>query len=647
MNIISPIESFIQSVSTDSRYAPNIIADQVTEAKAATWDDIPPGIRPELKTLLGKLGISRLFSHQTEAMTAILKRQNIVLSSGVASGKSLCYQIPILNELLNLPASRTFLLFPTKALAQDQFGKMNQMLSLFKQGLPAAAKFSAGIYDGDTGTDSRSNIRKNSSLIFTNPDMLHLGILPNHSLWSSFFANLRYVVLDEVHIYRGVFGSNVANIIRRLRRICRFYGSDPQFICTSATLANSIELSENLTETAMLSLTEDGSPHGKRVFYILNPPMIDPQLGIRRSAVIESTSLAKRFLKTGCQAILFSETRRNVEILFRYLMDKAWDKERIRSYRSGYLAEDRRQIESDLRDRKIDIVVSTNALELGIDIGGLDAVFINGYPGTICGTRQQSGRAGRKGSTALTVLVATANPLDQYICSHPEYLFENSPERALIDPDNPEILLRQVLCAVYDMAMLDTESFGSLSCAQILPILQMLIDEGKIRKVGTRYIGILGKYPSADVSIRNLSSQYRLMNGAEMIGYVDAVSANWMTHPNAIYLHQGDTWIVNNLDHDQKRVDLQPTDANYYTQAAKTTEIDLNELTHSEAIPGGKKYIGKVTVTSLITGFKKLRFFTQELLGMEELEMAPSILPTVAWWIALSPATVQTVRSVA
>ncbi len=641
----SKIDSFIESLLQDTHFSANIVAARRSEPRIAQFSDIPNGIRPEIRNVLQNRGIRQLYTHQAEVIRELLRGQNIVISSGVASGKSLCYQVPILNDLLCLPASRSLLLYPTKALAQDQYEKLCELLVLLKSELKAGSNFKPGIYDGDTATDIRTLLRKNSSMILSNPDMLHLGILPNHTLWSSFFSNLRYVVIDEVHIYRGVFGSQFANVLRRLKRICRFYRSKPQFIFTSATLSNSRELCENLIEAPVQIVDSDHSPSGERHFFVFNPPMVNQKLGIRRSAIVESTSLAKQFLKTGCQAILFSETRRSIEILFMYLIGKSWLNERIRSYRSGYLAEHRRRIESELRNHEVDLVVSTNALELGIDIGGLDAVFINGYPGTICGTIQQSGRAGRGSSTALTVLLATSNPLDQYICRHPEYLFEKNPEQALIDPNNTEILLKHLHCAICEMALLEDEGFGALEAHELFPYLHILLEDGKIRMIGARYLGNPGDYPASEISLRNMSSQYQLCSEDRMIGYVDEVSSHWMVHPNAIYLHHGDTWIVKNRDPEKKVIELEQVSVNYYTQASKQTTIELNRLLEAQATSSGNKYLGNVTVTSQTVGFKKVRFFTQEILGYEDLDLPPLVLQTVAWWISLSPASVEKIKA--
>lgn len=639
------IEDFIDAFQSDKRFNQTIVAREVQEPVAASYSEYPSALLPPIVNLFTSQGITAPYSHQTEALQAILEGKNVVISAGVASGKSLCYQAPILNRLLLHPNDRALLLFPTKALAQDQAKKMQHLILELARQNPKLTSIFSGIYDGDTPTDQRGKLRKQTQILFSNPDMLHLGILPNHSLWSAFFSNLRYVVIDEVHIYRGVFGSHFANVLRRLKRICAVYGNKPQFIFTSATLANAREHAEALAEEPVTLVDNDGSPHGQRYFLICNPPMVEAALGIRRSSTVEVSSIAKRFLGNNLQAILFSETRRSVEILLMYLGGEKRNADQVRSYRSGYLAAERRQIEGELRNRQISLVISTNALELGIDIGGLDAVFLNGYPGTICGTRQQAGRAGRKSNTALCILVASSNPLDQYICQHPEYIFGNNPEQALIDPNNSEILRMQLHCAISEMALREGEHFGSLAPENYYGHLHSLVDEGLVRFSKNRYTGINGVYPAAEVSLRNAGNQFQILADGELIGWVDSASVNWMTHPKAIYLHRGETWLVERLDPEKKKVILQAIQADYYTQTIQNTEISLDDLLQLERVKGGKKHFGAVTVTKTILGFKKVRFHSLEILDQETLDLPPSVMQTQAWWISLSEEAVEKIRA--
>lgn len=644
-SIANSIDEFIAEFQQDLRHARTIVASSVVSEKQAETDNYPQSLYPPVIQLFCSQGIAKPYAHQAQAIEAILQGKNVVISTGVASGKSLCYQAAILNGLLSNPGSRSLLLFPTKALAQDQAKKMQGLACDLSRQNPKLPSIYSGIYDGDTPSELRGKLRKQANILFSNPDMLHLGILPNHSLWSAFLSQLHYVVIDEVHMYRGVFGSHVANVLRRLKRIAAVYGVKPQFIFTSATLANAKEHAEALAEEPVKLIENDGSPHGDRHFLICNPPLIEPALGIRKSSYLEVTGIAKRFLETDLQAILFSETRRSVEVLYRYFLDDRSIVDRVKTYRSGYLAEDRRQVEDALRDNKLKLVISTNALELGIDIGGLDAIFLNGYPGTICGTRQQAGRAGRQGSTSLCILVAGANPLDQYICQHPEFIFETNPEHALIDPNNSEILRQQLLCAVSEMAIREGENFGYLSFENILGHLNSLVDEGLIKYGANRFSGILNTYPAADVSLRNAGNQFQILAENELVGWVDSDSVKWMAHPEAIYLHQGETWIVTKLDLEEKKVQLQPIEENYFTQTVQHTEIALNDLLQIAGVSGGRKHFGKVTVTTTVVGFKKLRFYTQEVLDRQELELPPSVLQTEAWWISLGEDTVNRIRA--
>lgn len=638
------IDEFVYNLLNNKSYTDSLVSSREFPEQEAVWLDIPEYLDEHVIQVLNKTNINKLYKHQITAINSIISDNNTVVSTGVASGKSLTYQIPILQTLCISPSTRALLLYPTKALAQDQSQKAETLLTHLKTSYDTKKSFYSGIYDGDTPATQRHLIRKNANLVFTNPDMLHLGILPHHTMWSALFSNLKYVIIDEVHMYRGVFGSHLANVIRRLKRIARFYGSNPVFIFTSATLSNAQEFVQTLVESPVTLVDEDTSPHGKRYFHLINPPMVNYELGIRKSSMIESVSLAGHFLNQKAQALLFTISRRSAELLFIYLLNKALRADTIRSYRSGYLSEQRRQIEKQLRDKEIDLVITTNALELGIDIGGLDAVFINGYPGSISATRQQAGRAGRKGKSSFAALIASSTALDQYICQHPEYLWDKSPEQALIDPDNPEIIKAQLLCAIFEMALLDTEGFGNLTNIELEPYLYFLLQEGKIRKVGNRYTGILESYPAADVSLRNAEGLFLINCNHELIGVVDEPSAYWMAHPEAIYLQNGDTWLVKDLDLDNHKIEVEPIKSNYYTQANRRTEIELIELIRNEEISGGKKYYGKVEVTNQITGFKKLRWVTQEVIGYGELDLPPTHLKTDAWWISINSDVVNRIK---
>ncbi len=637
---MSALEDLLCSLGQDPRHARTIVSSQVYEARAAKREAIPEYIHEHIKEILAKQGISDLYLHQVEALNKVFAGQNIVISTGVSSGKSLAYWLPILQELISGTKAKALLLYPTKALAQDQA----QKLAGYCTSLAALGKeriFSA-IYDGDTPSNQRSKIRRQADVVASNPDMLHLGILPHHPMWSSFFSRLKYVVIDEVHYYRGVLGSHFANVLARMQRICRLYNVNPVFICTSATLGNARELAENLIGASVCEIADDASEQGERHYLIVNPPLVEQDLGIRRSSMMESVTLAKLALAHPLQSILFSVTRRSVEMLLLH-MPQAF-KEKIATYRSGYLPSERRKIEKDLREGRLKLIISTNALELGIDIGGLDLAIINGYPGSIAGLRQEAGRAGRKGRSALAILVAGSNPLDQYICHHPEYLWQTNPEQALIDPQNTEILLQQLECAISELSFKEGESFGKMEYTELQGYLEVLETEGKIRHVGQKYLGITERYPAGSVSLRNASDVYPILAKEECIGYVDSASAMWMTHPKAIYLHAGDTWIVEELDLEKGVVRIKPFAADYYTQALQESELNVLSLQRSHQHDWGRKHLGKVRVITKVTGFKKIRFGNMENLGLEDLDLPEQELETVAWWISLSQAVVDSIR---
>jgi len=634
------LEHLIEHLQSEKRFRDTIVSVQIVDPRTAEKANFPPHLHQDLLHILFAEGINQLYSHQTRAIEHIGKGKNVVINSGVASGKSLCYQLPILDAILKDPKARALLIYPTKALAQDQAQKLSGLCSALA--VKTGHKIRSSVYDGDTASQERGRIRRQSSIVFTNPDMLHLGILPNHSLWTPFFARLRYIVIDEVHYYRGVLGSHFANVLRRLQRISKLYRINPVYICTSATLANSLELVQELIDQDAILIGEDGSPYGKRANMIINPPIVDHDLGIRRSSMMESASLAKLIMSYDLQCILFSVSRRSVEMLLLQMPEML--RHKISSYRSGYLASERRQIEKDLREGILRLIISTNALELGIDIGALDVAVINGYPGSISAVRQEAGRAGRKANTALSMLVAGISPLDQYICRHPEYLWDKNPEQALIDPNNTEILLSQLRCAISELSFKEGDSFGSISYTELEAYLDILVEDGKIRKLGNKYLGITGEYPAAEVSLRNASNQLPILAQGECIGYVDRESALWMTHPNAIYLHLGETWIVDQLDLDKEVVILEPLIAEYYTQALRETELILLKLTRVHTFMWGKKYFGRVIVQSQVTGFKKIRFGTQEQLGTEPLDLPIQELDTMAWWISFNGATVNKLR---
>lgn len=632
--------------------ASNIAAWEEIPARPARTSPLPADLHPALIEALHRNGITSLYTHQAAAWQLARQRRHIMVTAGTASGKSLCYNLPILENLLQDPEARALYLFPTKALTQDQFAALERLLSAIEDDRrPALA-----IYDGDTPTRHRPAIRSGARLLLTNPDMLHLGILPHHTDWAAFFRSLRHVVLDEAHIYRGVFGSHLANVLRRLQRIARFYGSELQFFLTSATLANPQEFAQRLVEAEVALVDEDGSGRGPRSFLIYNPPLLDAQLGLRRSALQESVRLADDLLAYGVQTILFARSRRSVELILSYLRDKAAASnitgetaQQIRGYRSGYLPRQRREIERGLREGRVRAVVATNALELGIDIGGLDAAILVGYPGTIAATRQQAGRAGRGLDASLAVLVATADPIDQFLAAHPNYLFEGSVEHALINPDNLLVLLEHIRCAAFELPFQAGEPFGKVDGGQVLEFLDFLAAQGALHPSSGRYYWMADLYPAQMVSLRSISGEPILLQSwqgdrPETIGLVDRGSAFRLVHPQAIYLHETQTFLVETLDLEHNTARLIPIDSDYYTEPGSETSVDLIEKRAEQPAHGAVKAHGELLVTSRVTGFRKIRWYTHEMLGQEPLDLPPTELHTSGYWFVLEDWVVNRLR---
>ena len=628
--------------------ASNVVDWHVEPERSARYSDFPPDLHPHLLHYLqGTTGISRLYSHQVSAWQAAQAGENVVVVTGTASGKTLCYNLPVLDRAMRDPTARALFLFPTKALTQDQYqGLINATRSVTAGSDPIPVS----VYDGDTPTDDRPAIRSKARLVLSNPDMLHTGILPHHTRWAEFFRGLRYVVIDEIHVYRGVFGSHIANLIRRLKRVAAFYGAFPQFILTSATIANPGQLAERLIELPVTVIDQDGSPRGKRHFLLYNPPIINPDLGLRASSMQESIRLTSDLLDMNVQTLLFCRARRTVEMMLKYLQQNRGDtSDSLRGYRSGYLPGERREIERDLRQGTARAVVATNALELGIDIGGMDAVILVGYPGTIASTRQQAGRAGRKQGASLAVLVASSNPLDQYLMQHPEFIFDRSPEQALINPDNLLILLQHLRCAAFELPFRKSERFGGLDPDLLSSIMDLLVQSGDLHASVDKYFWMADRYPAEGVSLRSSSPNtvvLQLHNGGSprVIGEVDYESALWMVHPQAIYLHSGQTYEVETLDLENNTASLKPAEVDYYTETRKQVEIEKLSTIRQTEIPGGNRNYGEVMVTTQVTGFRRIRWYSNEILGEADLELPATQLRTTGYWLALNPWTVDHLR---
>jgi DEAD/DEAH box helicase domain-containing protein len=634
------IDIVLDQLRLDQRFMENVAAWERIPARPAQYAEFPAGLDRRLVEMVQRAGYSPLYVHQAQAVEAALGGEHVVLVTGTASGKSLAYHLPTLQFRLQDPAANALYLFPTKALAQDQAAALNELLDA----LDSPAPIPANVYDGDTSSSRRTKIRREGGVILSNPDMLHVGILPYHSRWASFFQNLRLVVLDELHTYRGVFGSHMANVIRRLRRICRFYGSDPLFICASATIANPSELAERLIGAPVTLVDQDGAPRGEKHIVFYNPPLIDREQGIRRSYALEARDVALRLLEAEVQTLVFARSRLMTEVLLGYIRDEmqvgGFDPTGVRGYRGGYLPLERRAIEQGLRAGEVQGVVATNALELGVDIGALGAAVLAGYPGTIASTWQQFGRAGRRADRSLGVLVASGGPLDQYVIGHPGYFFERSPEHALINPDNLVILAEHLRCAAYELAFEPGEGFGAFE--DVNAILELLAEAGDLHRDNGLYHWVSDAYPAAEVSLRASGSDPIIIQdhsgGApRVIGEVDRPSAPVIVHEGAVYLHEGEQYLIEHLDWEQGLAQARRAEVDYYTIAQSSDDVSVEEEYDSALAGDCLKGHGWVRVSHQATGFRLVRRYTHEVLGFGEIDLPPQEFETTAYWVALTP----------
>ncbi len=608
-------------------------------AREAQWAEFPAWVHADLVAAYAAKGIRQLYTHQAIAANAVHAGKNVVVVTPTASGKTLCYNLPILNSILENPDSRALYLFPTKALAQDQLAELydlNQRLD---------NRYGVFTYDGDTPADARRAIREKGHVVLTNPDMLHTGILPHHTRWTRLFENLRYLVIDELHTYRGVFGSHLCNVLRRLRRIANFYGSEPQFICCSATIANPGELAARLLEKEVEVLDANGAPSGEKTFVFYNPPVVNRALGIRRSYINETSRVAQEFLKRDLQTMVFANSRLQTEILLTYLQkanpQPPGKQEAIRGYRGGYLPNERREIERGLRDGRIRGVVTTSALELGIDVGSLDTVVMAGYPGSIAGTWQRAGRAGRRSGSSCAVMVASSSPLDQFIVRHADYFFGNTPEHAFIQPDNLEILINHLKCAAFELPMASVERFGEVDLPDLCA---RLAEAGYLHLAGDYFHWTHEAYPADTISLRSITSDNFIIiditGGANVIGEVDFTSALVFLHEKAIYIHGGQQYHVEHLDFKERKAYVKQVDVDYYTDAIRYTHVRVLEATEtsgdSATVASANSYShGDVLVRSQVVGFKKIKFFTNENIGDGKLELPENEMHTTSYWIML------------
>lgn len=630
MSLSTVLQRFLESQEGKG----TVPAVRVQEPRPAEYGPWPSGLSPEVTAMVKSRGIESLYCHQSASIEHALAGRHTVIVTPTASGKTLCYNLPVLEAIRQDDSARALYMFPTKALEQDQLGELQESIDA----LGSSARVFT--YDGDTPADARRAIRGRAHVVITNPDMLHTGILPHHTRWSRFFANLKYVVMDELHTYRGVYGSHLANVLRRLKRIASFHGSHPTFLMCSATIANPRELAQALIEAPAELVDRNGAPSGGKTLVFYNPPVLNKELGIRRSYLTASRWIASRFLKADLQTIVFAASRLNVEVLSRYLKDRfertVEDEGKIRAYRGGYLPGARREIERGLRDGGIRGVVSTNALELGIDIGSLQAAVLAGYPGTVASTWQQAGRAGRRHDASAVVLVARSDPLDQFLMENPDYFFNASPEHALVNPDNVAILVSHLKCAAFELPLDEGEAFGSSDTAEIL---DYLAENQVLHKSGGQYHWTQEAYPADAVSLRTASPEnFCIMDVTQnnrVIAEVDWSSAPSTVYVDAIYMCQSRTFQVKQLDYAQRRAYVKPVEVDYYTDAITATSVKILDGFERHDLSRGVKEHGEVHVTWRVSGFKKIKFYSRENVGYGEVSLPDHEMHTTSFWLTL------------
>jgi len=616
-----------------------VTAHRVLPARAAQVGPIPGWLDPRLRGALEDRGMPALYRHQVDALEALRGGEDILVSTPTASGKSLCYHLPVLQAIAEDPSARALYLFPTKALSRDQLAEVREL------GDRAGMQLQADVYDGDTPAPLRGRIRAAGQIVVTNPDMLHAAILPHHTAWFQLFEQLRYVVVDEAHSYRGIFGSHVANVLRRLARICAHYGSTPRIVCCSATVGNPEALGRTLTGRPVRVIDRNGAPSGERHVVVLDPPVMDRRTGARPGPSGLARRSALAFLRAERQTIVFGRSRVQVELLLTTLREQLREGrgplDRVRGYRGGYLPSERRAIEAGLRTGDILGVVSTSALELGIDIGRLDVAVLAGYPGTISGTWQQMGRAGRRQDVSVAILVAGAGSLDRYVASHPDYLFEASAEEARLDPENIHVLLAHLRAATFELPFEPGERFGASSADDLLAF---LAEEGHVRQADDlRWYWASENFPASEISLRVAAPENVLIIDTgparpRVIGEVDLFSAPTLVHEDAIYLHESRQYHVDRLDWDERKAYVRPVDVDHYTQAELAVTLKPLDIFDEAALGDATRSHGEVMVSSLATIYKKLKMDTHENLGWGRIHLPETELHSTAWWLSLSPA---------
>lgn len=624
------LPQLLEKLRSNPVFMENVTAWRTVPPRTAQYASWPQEIDPRLPQALARHGIGQLYTHQAACFQAAQAGQDFVVVTPTASGKTLCYNLPVLAEILKTPDARALYLFPTKALSADQVSELYELIEQLH------ADIKTFTYDGDTPAAARRAVRQAGHVVVTNPDMLHSGILPQHTKWVKLFENLKYIVIDEIHTYRGVFGSNLANVIRRLLRLCEFYGSHPQFILCSATIQNPRELAETLIGRPVALIDNNGAPSGEKHYIFYNPPVVNAQLGIRKGVMPETRKIASLLVYNGVQSIVFAKSRLQVEVLTRQLKELVSDpignSGKMRGYRGGYLPAERREIEQGLRAGNIQTVVSTNALELGIDIGALEACVLCGYPGTIASTWQQSGRAGRRHGVSLTILVASSNALDQFIVTHPDYFFAQPAENALLNPDNLYILLNHFKCAAYELPFKDGETLGNAAGGE--EMLEYLEENSILHRVGNTYHWMAEDFPASEMSLRTaMTENFMIMDISDpahprMVGEMDRFTAPMLLHENAIYLHEGQTYQVEKLDFDGCKAFIRKVNVDYYTDADLNVSLSLLDIEKQEEDAA----LGEVKVTALVKIFKKMRFDTGENLGFGPVRLPETDMHTTAMW---------------
>lgn len=676
-NAAMSVESALQALRFEPQFMRNVARWARVPARAARLAPFPPDLDRRLVEALAARGVRQLYTHQAEAVTAGLRGENVAVVTPAASGKTFCYNLPVLHRLLTDPSARALYLYPTKALAQDQLAGLRSLIALLdpvpNTGLTCAA------YDGDTPAAQRGRVRDAARIVLSNPDMLHAGILPQHPRWAAFFASLSAVVIDEMHVYRGVFGSHVANVLRRLRRICRFYGSDPRFYLASATIANPQELAERLVEApvTVIGPERDGAPQATKEIIFYNPPLLDPGLGIRRSASLEAADLAAHFVRHDVQAIIFGRVRLTTELILTYLRqtletDRAPGSSNVqhptstiqhsvRGYRSGYLPAERRAIEAGLRDGAVRAVVATSALELGIDIGQMGAALLAGYPGTIASARQQMGRAGRRDETSAAIFVATAEPLDQYLIAHPDYLLGHTPEHARLNPDNAVILGGHLACAAAELPFAAGESFGLAAGDAVADLLADLAEAGQLYRSGDRFYWAGRTAPAPTISLRSSSADrvvIQTSNAAgkpQVLGEIERTAAPLFVYEGAIYLHEGTSYLVEHLDWEAGIASVRPVEADFYTRplmgegvevlAVRETTADRRLTTDDQPHSTVSRSWGDLRVVRQVTGYRIVRRGSNEVLGFGQIDLPEHAFETEGCWLEFSEALIEDLKT--